>query len=88
MNAIKFSINFSINAFIYGADFRPLKSVYKFSAIVALTSGLWMLTSQIDRVLIVSNFSLTQFGHYVPLVMTAALIQASLTQLQQPFVLN
>lgn len=75
MNAIKFSINFSINAFIYGADFRPLKSVYKFSAIVALTSGLWMLTSQIDRILIVSNFSLTQFGHYVPLVMTAALIQ-------------
>lgn len=75
VHAIKSSINFSVNAFLCGADFRPLKSVYKFSAIVALTSGLWMLTSQIDRILIVSNFSLIQFGYYVPIVMTAAMVQ-------------
>lgn len=75
VHTLKSSINFSVNAFLYGADFRPLKSVYKFSAIVALTSGLWMLTSQVDRVLIVSNFSLIQFGYYVPLIMTAGLIQ-------------
>lgn len=75
IRAIRSSLNFSVSAFLYGADFRPLKLVYKFSGIIALTSGLWMFTSQIDRILIASNFSLIQFGYYVPLVMTAALVQ-------------
>jgi len=75
VRAIRSSTGFSSLAFVRGADFSPLKSVYKFSGTIALTSGLWILTTQADRILIGSSFSLAQFGQYVAIVTTAALLQ-------------
>jgi len=72
---VTFSTGFSSYSFLLGASFNPLKQVYKFSGTIAITSGLWIITSQADRFLIVSNFSLTQFGQYVPIVTVASLIQ-------------
>jgi O-antigen/teichoic acid export membrane protein len=75
VRAVRPSIGFSPKAFLRGADFAPLKSVYKFSGTIALTSGLWILTTQADRILIAARFTLADFGQFVPIVTTAALLQ-------------
>ena len=72
---LRTSVNFSQYAFLNGASFRPLKDVYRFSGIIALTSGIWILTSQIDRILILGNFALSDFGYYAPIIAVASLIQ-------------
>ena len=75
VRAVRPSIGFSSSAFLLGADFAPLKSVYKFSSTIAITSGLWILTTQADRILIAASFTLKEFGQFVPIVTTAALLQ-------------
>lgn len=61
--------------FVFGASFEPLKKVFSFSFTIAVTSFLWILASQIDKILVVTIFSLKEYGFYAALILCASAIQ-------------
>jgi len=50
----------------------PVKSALKFSLVIALTSGIWIFATQVDKIILSSLLSLTDYGQFTLAVLAAS----------------